>query len=144
MTIGQSIRGVAALLTLGVALLYASFPARADCNADVASLSQKRQAMIEQLNALAKGKQLDPVASCPKLRGLVASEKALFDYLSKNKDWCQVPDAAIENISLSMKKSQNFAMQACNAAVQMKKAQELQAAGGGPGAQARTLPSGPL
>jgi hypothetical protein len=55
-----------------------------------------------------------------------------------------VPDAAIENISMSMKKSQNYATQACNAAVQVKKAQEQQAAGTSIGAPARPLPTGPL
>ncbi|HEX3496960.1 MAG TPA: hypothetical protein VHT02_07280, partial [Methylocella sp.] len=45
-----------------------------DCNQDIGALTKKRQGIIDQLNQLAQGgkKQLDPVASCPRLRALVA------------------------------------------------------------------------
>ncbi|MCI0466247.1 MAG: hypothetical protein L0Y57_04475 [Beijerinckiaceae bacterium] len=115
-----------------------------DCNQDIGALTQKRQGVIDQLNALAQGgkKQLDPAASCPKLRALVAVERELLAYLTKNKDWCAVPDEAFRNISASADKTGKVASQACTIAEQMKKAQEQQASGALNAQQ--KLPSGPL
>jgi hypothetical protein len=115
-----------------------------DCNQDIGALTKKRQGIIDQLNQLAKAngggkKQLDPVASCPKLRSLVAVEHELLAYLTKNKDWCSVPDEALQNISASNSNSSKIANQACAAAAQMKKAQQQQANVPQP-----KLPTGPL
>jgi hypothetical protein len=117
----------------------------ADCNQDIGSLTKKRQGIIDQLNQLAQGgkKQLDPIASCPKLRALVAVERELVAYLTKNKDWCAVPDEAFQNISASSGKSAKVAEQACKVAEQMKKAQEQQASGALNAPQTK-LPAGPL
>jgi hypothetical protein len=116
-----------------------------DCNQDIGALTKKRQGIIDQLNQLAQGgkKQLDPVASCPKLRALVAAEHDLIAYLTKNKEWCGVPDEAFQNITASTSKSNTVANQACKVAAQMKKAQEQQAAGA-LNAPQQKLPAGPL
>jgi hypothetical protein len=115
-----------------------------DCNQDISALTKKRQSIIDQLNHLAQGgkKQLDPIASCPKLRALVATERELVAYLAKNKDWCAVPNEAFQNISASAGKSSKVANQACAVASQMKKAQEQQASGALNAQQ--KLPAGPL
>ncbi len=117
-----------------------------DCNEEIANLSKKRQAVIDQLNQLAKGgkKQLDPIASCPKLRALAAAERELVAYLTKNKDWCAVPDDALQNLSTSSGKTSQVANQACKVAEQIKKAQEQQATGGAGQPPAQKLPAGPL
>ncbi len=116
-----------------------------DCNQDIGALSKKRQGILDQLNKLAGGgkKQLEPVAACPKLRALVAVEHELLAYLTKNKDWCAVPDEAFQNISASTGKSGKVADQACKVAAQMKKAQEQQASGALNAPQTK-LPAGPL
>ena len=136
------------VLTTMVATCVGSAAVRADdCQGDVSRLSAKRQSFIDQLNHLAKGPkgQLDAEASCPKLRGLASSERDLLGYLTKNKEWCSVPDEAINNITTSLGKSTAIATQACNVAVQMRKAQQQAANGGGLGApQQQKLPAGPL
>jgi hypothetical protein len=116
-----------------------------DCNQDIGALTKKRQDVLDQLNKLAQGgkKQLDPVAACPKLRALVAVEHELLAYLTKNKDWCAVPDEAFQNISASTSKSGKVANQACTVAAKMKKAQEQQASGALNVPQPK-LPAGPL
>ena len=116
-----------------------------DCNQDIGALTKKRQGVIDELNKLAQGgkKQLDPVASCPKLRALVAVERELLAYLTKNKDWCAVPDEAFQSISASTGKSGKVANQACTVAAKMKKAQEQQASGALNVPQPK-LPAGPL
>lgn len=117
-----------------------------DCNADIAGLSAKRQSFIEKLNVLAKSAKgkLDPVASCPTLRGLVGAEGTLLKYLEANKAWCNVPDEAIGNLKQAAGKSQQFATQACNLATQMKTQQKQAATAPALGVEAAKLPTGPL
>ena len=116
-----------------------------DCNQDIGALTKKRQDILDELNKLAQGgkKQLEPVAACPKLRALVAVEHELVAYLTKNKDWCAVPDEAFQNITASTGKSGKVANQACTVAAKMKKAQEQQASGALNAPQPK-LPAGPL
>lgn len=126
-------------------LVLASAAFAADCNTDIGALTRKRQSIINELTQLTQGgkKQLDPVASCPKLRALVSAEQELLAYLTKNKEWCQVPDEAFQNISMSSGKTTKIANQACTVAAQMKKAQEQQAQGALNTPQQK-LPAGPL
>jgi hypothetical protein len=77
------------------------------------------------------------------LRALVAAERELLAYLTKNKDWCTVPDVAFQNITESSGKSSKVANQACSVAEKMKKAQQQQAAGA-LNAPQQKLPAGPL
>lgn len=136
---------IAAILVLGL-IDGAFLPVRADdCQSDIANFNKKRQGAIEQLNSLAKGgkKQLDPVAACPRLKNLVSIERQLVAYLTKNKDWCNVPDEALANISASASKSETLQTQACNVAAQVKKMQAQQASGLNV-PQGQKLPAGPL
>ena len=129
----------ASIWTFGFAALS---PATAgDCNQDIGDLTKQRQAIIEQLNKVAKASpkgQLDPTASCPKLRNLAVVEQKLAAYLTKNKDWCMVPDAAVTNIETSAKHTRTIAGQACKVAEQIKKGQQAGASAG------PKLPTGPL
>jgi hypothetical protein len=139
-------RKAAALGALAFCLAAAGTARAADCNADVGGLTKKRQDIIDSLNNLAKSSknhQLDPVQACPKLKALVGVEHELAAYLVKNKDWCNIPDDAVANITASAEKSNSVAGQACKIAAQMKKAQEQQATGGGQ-PQGQKLPTGPL
>lgn len=131
---------------LSVVCVFAGAARAGDCNADIASLTQKRQGFIEKLNVLAKASKgkLDPVASCPQLRGLVVAEGKLLSYLQSNKDWCNVPDDAVNNLKGASTKSQAFATQACNIATQAKKQQQQAATGGGGLLDQQKLPTGPL
>jgi hypothetical protein len=132
------------LAALSLALPFLATAARADCNEDLAALAKKRQAQMDDLNRLAKaskGGQLDPIASCPKFRALVAAEQAFLAYVTKNKEWCGLPNDAVENIGASAKRSQTIAGQACKIAAQAKKQQE---SGGLGAAPAMRLPAGPL
>jgi hypothetical protein len=148
-------RGAAA--AVGLALLALSWGApvttflglsrpahAAECSEDIGNLSKKRMDIIQSLNKIAhsspKG-QLDPALSCPKLRQLAVAEKAMVDYLVKNKDWCQVPDEAISNLDKSYKHSSEIAGKACAFAAQEKKAQE---AGSDSALGGQKLPTGPL
>ena len=140
-----SLRNAAFAVTALIPFVGCGTAYATDCNQDIGALTKKRQGILDQLNKLAQGgkKQLDPVASCPKLRALVAVEHELLAYLTKNKDWCAVPDEAFQNISASTGKSGKVANQACTVAAKMKKAQEQQASGALNAPQPK-LPAGPL
>ncbi len=112
----------------------------ADCNGDIGKMMAKRQDIIAKLNKLVGSTpkhQLDPTTSCGPLRELAATERVLSAYLTKNKEWCQVPDSAVTSIQTSSKHTAAIADNACRVAEQIKKSQD--AIGTGP-----KLPSGPL
>jgi hypothetical protein len=141
----RGLRRLARMLAIATAAaslpLIAAAPSEAaECNADIGALMQKRQAFIEELNKQAKASpkgQLDPTAACGKLRSLVGAEHALLAYLTKNKEWCMVPDNAVTNLEAGTKRTQMMAANACKVAEQIKKGQE--SIGTGP-----KLPAGPL
>lgn len=138
--LGTGIGMVLAISAWTFGLVSASPAGAAECNQDIGALMKKRQGIIDELSKLAKSApkgQLDPIASCPKLRSLAVVEQDLAAYLSKNKDWCMVPDTAVSNIEASAKRTQAIAGKACKVAEQIKKGQ--QAIGTGP-----KLPAGPL
>jgi hypothetical protein len=132
-----------ALLTLGAAT-----PSRAadDCQADMPKLMQQRMSQIEKLNAIGKaGKgKIDPMAACPVAKALVASENQLLAYMTKNKDWCQIPDQYVAQLKEAQGRDQMFASKACEAAANFKKMQDQQRAAANGGMGPPRLPAGPL
>lgn len=139
------------LRALGAAALFATVaavtPARADCQTDIQGYMQKRDAVIQQLNAISGGgkkkKALDPVAACPKFRTLAGILNQTVAYMAKNKDWCAIPDQLIESAKGQQSQFSKTAGQACNIAAKVKQA-EKQAAEGGGAQQVQRLPTGPL
>lgn len=119
------------------------------CEADLGKLQSRRNAQIAELNALSKkGGKLDPVAACPKLRGLSSIEQQMVGYMVKNQNWCNIPEQIVDNVKQGSGKTAAIAKQACGLAAQMKKMQSQQAAGGAAGGgfaqTAPKLPAGPL
>lgn len=138
---------------IGAAAVAFSAPAFADCQEDIGKFNQRRMTQVTALNASAKklkGK-LDPVTACPQLRNLAATERQMADYMQKNKDWCSIPDDAINTIKQSAAKTGAIAGQACGAIAkmkqmqaQMRKQQEMQAQQGFGYQGPQKLPTGPL
>jgi len=121
--------------------------AQQSCQEDFQKLSVKRMGAIQALNDLGKaGKgKMDPAAACPVAKKLAGIETEMLNYMSKNQEWCNIPDNVVDGFKQAKAKTQNFATQACAAAVKMKEMQEQAAQGGGPGmAPPPKLPSGPL
>ena len=135
--------------TFFVGAICVAVPAFADqsCGDDLQKLAQRREAALSGINGLvaaAHGKQLDPAIFCARSAPLGQAETAMLAYMLKNKDWCQIPDAVIEQLKAAHAKSVGFASKACSVAAQMKKMKEQAAQGGGGGPQAQPLPAGPL
>lgn len=116
------------------------------CDTDLRGMQDRRMKLISEFNEMAKshGGKLDPVESCPKLKTLAGVEAAFKAYMIKNKDWCNVPDEAITNVSESQAKTAALATRVCNVADQFKKQQAQQAAGGPAAGAPPKLPTGPL
>jgi hypothetical protein len=135
-------------LTLFALAPLAASPAWAadDCQADLPKMMQARMSQIEKLNAIGKaGKgKIDPMAACPVAKGLVASEGQLLAYMTKNKEWCQVPDQFLNQLKEAHGRDQVFAAKACEAAANFKKMQDQQRAAANGGTGPARLPSGPL
>ena len=114
------------------------------CGDDMTSMSQQRQHAMEAINTMvgaAKGKQIDPNVFCAKSQPLNAIETKMLVYMTKNKDWCQIPDEVVNQLKDAHAKTVSFSGRACKAAADQKKAQ-AQGAAGMP--QAQPLPAGPL
>ena len=133
---------------LALLMLGAPAPSRAadDCQADMPKMMQQRMSQIEKLNAIGKaGKgKIDPMAACPVAKALVASESQLLAYMTKNKDWCQIPDQYVTQLKEAQGRDQMFASKACEAAANFKKMQDQQRAAANGGMGPPRLPAGPL
>ncbi len=134
------------LLIASLAVLATAGAARADCNADFAAMMSKRMAEINALNKISKanGGKLDPVAACPRLKSLAVAEGEVVGYMTKNKDWCNLPDDVVEKMTATRAKTASLAGKACTFAVKMKEAEQQQAQQQQQQQQAVKLPSGPL
>lgn len=118
------------------------------CQEDFQKLTQRRMAQIQTLNGLSKANQgkMDPNAACPAAKKLVGIENEMLAYMTKNKEWCAIPDNVVDGFKQAGAKTKMFANQACTVAAKMKQMQEQQreqAASGGMGAPPK-LPAGPL
>lgn len=139
-------RNVARLSLLTLLVAPSGAYAQQSCQEDFQKLSEKRMAGIQALNNLGKaGKgKMDPMAACPAAKRLVGIETEMMNYMTKNKEWCNIPDNIVDNFKEARGKTQNFASQACAVAAKAKKMQEDQAAAGGGMMAPPKLPSGPL
>jgi hypothetical protein len=141
------IRWPAVVLVAGFAVAGSTI-ARADCNSDFAALMTKRMTEINALNKISKagGGKLDPVAACPRLRSLAAAEGQVVGYMTKNKEWCNLPDDMVSKMSATQAKTQTYAAKACGLVAKIKQmqAQQQKQAQSQMQEQAVKLPAGPL
>ena len=147
MTVGASLFLRIPLAALALAAFAGDVAQAQSCQEDFQKLSMKRMGAIQILNNLGKaGKgKMDPAAACPVAKKLAGIESEMLNYMSKNKEWCNIPDNVVDGFKQARSKTQTFATQACAAAVKMKQMQEQAAQGGGPGmAPPQRLPAGPL
>ncbi len=147
MTVGASFSLRIPLAALALVLFVGGGAHAQSCQEDFQKLSMKRMGAIQSLNNLGKaGKgKMDPAAACPVAKKLAGIETEMLNYMSKNKEWCNIPDNVVDGFKQARTKTQTFATQACAAAVKMKQMQEQAAQGGGPGmAPPQRLPAGPL
>ncbi len=145
----QRVAFLGVAIALGCAFSAQPALAQQNCGEDIQKLAQKREAELARINGMvqgSKGKKLDPAVFCSQSSGLNSVENALIAYMTKNKDWCSIPDDAINNLKAAHAKSASFSAKACSVAAQVRKMKEQQASGSANNSapQAQPLPAGPL
>ena len=142
-----SVFAAGAAIAVSIALTAPAL-AQASCQNDFSLIQGKREKQIAALNAMAKKSKgkLDPIAACPRLRALSATETELLAYMKKNKSWCNIPDNLIEQVEKGQGNTSRMAGQACKVAAQIAvmKKRAAQQAQQGPAVQRPKLPAGPL
>ena len=119
------------------------------CDVDMMKLQEKRNVTMTQVNNAVrpnKQGQVNPMVACPNLRKLVSVETEMKTWMTKNQEWCSIPEQVMAQMREGFSKTGEIADRACAAATQMRRAQQQQQAGGPAGARpaAPKLPSGPL
>jgi hypothetical protein len=135
-----ALRSLTTAALAGAALLVAATPASAQVCQEGGKLVQDRQTIIQQLTkAGGKDKKLDPRMACGTFGKLVTNGEQSLKWLEANKDWCQIPDQAVENLKQEHAKAKEIRGQACQAAAkiaqmekQARQQQQQQQQGGNP------------
>jgi hypothetical protein len=140
---------VAALVAGGALLAAAPASAQTSGCQDGQKLMAQRQSLMEQLNKSAgKDKKLDPRAACSTFGKLGTNNEAIVKWMEANKDWCQIPDAALANFKDEQTKLKELRGQACKVAAQVTQMEKQARQGANPFAGGLTgeykIPQGAL
>lgn len=85
-----------------------------------AKLLSERQSLVQQLNKSAgKDKKLDPRMACGAFGKLNTNGESILKWMETNKDWCQIPDQAVQTMRDDQGKIKDLRGQACNAAAKL-------------------------
>ncbi len=107
-TLAISATLLATVLSAGAAL--------ADCQTDVASVRGELEEKGKALQSIVNKKEKNPQVLCPAFRAYAAAEQKWVKFLTDNKDWCQVPQQAIDTAAASNKKTVDLRNKICEAA----------------------------
>lgn len=128
-------------------LLIAGGPAMAmpaSCQIEFQKKTAERESAVARINAMMK-RRPSAQQACNAFNGLVGIENRMLKWMQDNKDWCQLPDEAINQMSEARARTRQVSGQACTAA--RRQAQEGVAGGANrappPGSGVR-LPQGAL
>jgi hypothetical protein len=113
------------------------------CQADFQKVMGPRQAIIARINGFAKRRPTADQA-CSSLGQLVSADRRVLNWMTENKDWCQISDETISQLRTSSGQASRSRGQACGAASQQRvmiararaaqaRAAQQQASGGGGG-----------
>ncbi len=100
-----------ALLALGGAAQAQS----ASCQTDFQKVMEPRQKLIDRINGF-RNKRPTATQACSTLGSLVAADRKLIDWMTENKDWCQIPDQLIEQVQQASGQASRSRANACQAA----------------------------
>ncbi len=123
-------------LAAGIPLLVASAApvlAQSTCQEFGKTLNERKTLIQRISEATGKNKKLEPKAACSMFGNLVENGSAALKWLEANKDWCQIPEAFVENIRKDHEQAVSVRGKACKAAAQQaaleKKARQQQGSG---------------
>lgn len=117
MTIRTPLLAAIFAASLGAGLLAAGEAAAqsSSCQADFQKIMEPRQKLIERINGF-RNKRPTAGQACSTLGQLVTADGKLMAWLGENKEWCQIPDALIEQLKEATGQASRSRGQACQAA----------------------------
>ncbi|MBD2747038.1 hypothetical protein IC232_10090 [Microvirga sp. BT688] len=110
------------LAAVAVAGFFMSAPAFAQSSAcqDGQKIMAERRSLSDQIGKLSQGgKKIDARSACTIFTKLAANGEAGQKWMTDNKDWCQIPDQALEGFAQQHKQIQKVKGEACGAAAKM-------------------------
>lgn len=121
------------------------------CQKDFVPMMQKRQTYIDQINGFKKRKPT-AAAACNTFKGLAEQNQKIATWMTSQKDWCQIPDEMLKNVTDAQEQINQTRGSVCGAAAkqaqqikQMKAAQARQQRQAQPGVGSGVrLPQGAL
>jgi hypothetical protein len=124
--------GIGAVVAATLAPLGEAKAQAASCQTDFQKVMEPRQALINRINGY-RAKRPTAAQACSTLTELVAADRKVIDWMTENKDWCQIPDQVVEQLQGASTQASASRKSTCNAA----KNQEAQ------GARAKAQQAGP-
>jgi hypothetical protein len=135
---------LAVALSLGALFLSGNdaLAQASSCATDFQKVMGPRQALIARINGFAR-KRPTADQACSVLGQLVSADRRVLNWMTENKDWCQIGDEMISQLQNSSGQAARSRGQACGAAsqqrtqiararaAQARAAQQQQAGGGG-------------
>ncbi|MCA3563990.1 MAG: hypothetical protein IOC90_08440 [Methylocystis sp.] len=144
---------IIASLSLGFAAAAIALPSgeamaqAASCQTDFQKVMGPRQALIDRINGF-RTKRPTAELACSTLTQLVAADRKVIDWMTENKDWCQIPDAIVEQLQEASGQAAASRKSTCTAAknqqMQMDRARSQQPSGPPPVGSGVRLPQGAL
>jgi hypothetical protein len=133
MLIMGMLKRMALAAALGVALLPSVGIAPAEAQTGICerigTLMKQREAIMQRINAMGR-KNVNPNTACTLFGNLSANGNQTMAFATENKDWCQIPDAFIDNLRQGNRQVADVRGKACNAAKQqstmIRRAQQQQ------------------
>lgn len=83
---------------------------------------QERQRLLERINSMGR-RNVNPQTACGLFNQLAANGQRTIAFARENKDWCQIPDEFMNNLTGSQAQISRVRGQACNAARQQAQLQ---------------------
>ncbi|MCO4053902.1 MAG: hypothetical protein HEQ16_07585 [Bosea sp.] len=107
------------------AMMLAAAPAQAQSGvcANLGKLLQEREGILKRINGLGK-KNVNPANACNLFTTLVNNGNRTIAFATENKDWCQIPDEFMTNLTSGQRQVQGVRGQACRAAQQQAALQQ--------------------
>jgi hypothetical protein len=106
---------------LAGALLAAAHPAEANefCDKELGPLMQRTKSLNSELEVIAKKKTPDTREKfCGTLNAYIGSIRKSLDYMLQNKDFCAIPDEAIDGAKKGLVQTQSIRKKVCVAQAQ--------------------------
>ncbi len=104
------------MLAAGVLMTPDEAKAQAsNCQTDFQKVMAPREALMQRINGF-RNKRPTAGQACSTLGQLVAADGKVLKWMTENKDWCQIPDALVEQLQTASGQVSRSRGQACTAA----------------------------